>query len=640
MTWKDILAEEPFTGQHWQGAYGLPPDSVVKTWDDSGSESEFTPPLSPASHAQFTTHDDSISLKSDTTSDSLETAAKEDDGEVFVDNIERSLQLRFQLEELQRRQYWRNSWQTDANPSRAFSIANPSTLSESVHHHAILLCTYLPVFRPIISSSDCWLNFMYWQRGESKISPSTDSSLIFWSTQKFINEHDAVREILIALQGRDNLLLATRDDTVESVVASSPPMLLHLSPDSQTSIIGSFARIGTALLRLRLFLRVAQQVETYFQPSAHKTRPSRTLEAFSDAVDKQLRIFERWCSTREERILTTNGQSTVVVSLLSLERAIREGFSELFTELLHILHQLSPDRRLSSNDDFERLCQQSSTSSSYFAAQLLDTMSQSIHSRNSFGDTITAASLVEVFKCTVAPLWRMIHRWLGDPTIVAGATWKDFERLSVLPDEFFIEHSGLTVEDPAFWSKGFTQREHSEGVTCVPGVFQGVVEDVLAAGKSFGLLQLLRKSHGIRQTQQNPWIQFEELMSESLGRRQSYSLQNANANADSQQHIHSPEHLTLLVDEYLKPRCTAVRKMLTDMVFRDCGFWEELRAIEGFLLMQIGDVTSNLSDMIFARVRGDPNHCFVTDVHSCLDGRQCGLDRFPLPKQCCNRSRG
>ena len=36
LTWADILAEEPFEGQHWEGVYGLPP-SAVRPPQTSGS---------------------------------------------------------------------------------------------------------------------------------------------------------------------------------------------------------------------------------------------------------------------------------------------------------------------------------------------------------------------------------------------------------------------------------------------------------------------------------------------------------------------------------------------------------------------------------------------------------------------------
>ncbi len=32
LTWKDILAEEPFEGQHWEGAYGLPAEVSSQAW--------------------------------------------------------------------------------------------------------------------------------------------------------------------------------------------------------------------------------------------------------------------------------------------------------------------------------------------------------------------------------------------------------------------------------------------------------------------------------------------------------------------------------------------------------------------------------------------------------------------------------
>ena len=128
LSWDTILAEEPFTGQHWQGVYGLPAGAVIKTWDDNGSDSEFTPPLSPASHHQFPLQDEERLFESDDIQDTWESVSKSEDGVDLDDSIERSLQLRFQLEALEKRQYWRQNWQTDANTSNPFDISDPSTL--------------------------------------------------------------------------------------------------------------------------------------------------------------------------------------------------------------------------------------------------------------------------------------------------------------------------------------------------------------------------------------------------------------------------------------------------------------------------------------------------------------------------------
>lgn len=127
-SWNDIIMEEPFTGQHWQGAYGLPDGAVVKSWDDSGSDIDYTPPLSPASHHQFPLQDEDVSQSSGDTADETDPEIESDYDSKSDRNIERSLQLRSQLEVLERRQYWRQFWHSGVDTSRAFDISDPSTL--------------------------------------------------------------------------------------------------------------------------------------------------------------------------------------------------------------------------------------------------------------------------------------------------------------------------------------------------------------------------------------------------------------------------------------------------------------------------------------------------------------------------------
>ena len=47
LTWADILAEEPFEGQHWEGAYGLPRGAVRTDGEPTDLDSDSSPSLSP-----------------------------------------------------------------------------------------------------------------------------------------------------------------------------------------------------------------------------------------------------------------------------------------------------------------------------------------------------------------------------------------------------------------------------------------------------------------------------------------------------------------------------------------------------------------------------------------------------------------
>ena len=131
--WKNILDEEPFEGQHWEGVYGLPPGSTVEGWETKSLDS--TPPYSPLPLGDFGDLTPSLSLV-----DSLSELAAEDELSLSPDVNSASMANmssfghRQLIEDLQRRQYWRTDWQTDASLTPSFAIKNVSSLGVSFGH--------------------------------------------------------------------------------------------------------------------------------------------------------------------------------------------------------------------------------------------------------------------------------------------------------------------------------------------------------------------------------------------------------------------------------------------------------------------------------------------------------------------------
>src|ERR1700709_2053928 len=75
---------------------------------------------------------------------------------------------------------------------------------------------------------------------------------------------------------------------------------------------------------------------------SHNTQ-SQTIEAFADAVDSQLQKFDRWCADKEAQICRAHAGigDQLVVSLLGLEKDIKDAFSVTFDLLLAILQELT-----------------------------------------------------------------------------------------------------------------------------------------------------------------------------------------------------------------------------------------------------------------------------------------------------------
>lgn len=131
LTWKDILAEEPFEGQHWQGAYGLPPGSTVEEW---GSESGgSTPSLSALDDLNDV--DESVSsLGSGDRLASPPSSPPAPSNEHVTGpppSLEPSYGHRDIVEALQARQYWREDWKLDVSPERPLNVEDVSTFGTS-----------------------------------------------------------------------------------------------------------------------------------------------------------------------------------------------------------------------------------------------------------------------------------------------------------------------------------------------------------------------------------------------------------------------------------------------------------------------------------------------------------------------------
>lgn len=128
ISWKTILDEEPFEGQHWEGIYGLPPGSTVEGWETRSLDS--TPPYSPLPLGDPSDLSPSVSSTDSLPSVEAKSSLNQDVELARMATVS-SFGHRQLIEDLQRRQYWRTEWQTDAASASSFAIKNASSLGTS-----------------------------------------------------------------------------------------------------------------------------------------------------------------------------------------------------------------------------------------------------------------------------------------------------------------------------------------------------------------------------------------------------------------------------------------------------------------------------------------------------------------------------
>ena len=137
ISWKNILDEEPFEGQHWEGVYGLPPGSTVESWETKSLDS--TPPYSPLPLDDLDDLTASLPSLDSPPSVDAELSLNPDAESASMANIS-SFGHRQLIEDLQRRQYWRTEWRTDASLTPSFAIKEASTLGTSLNPQIEALC--------------------------------------------------------------------------------------------------------------------------------------------------------------------------------------------------------------------------------------------------------------------------------------------------------------------------------------------------------------------------------------------------------------------------------------------------------------------------------------------------------------------
>ncbi|KAF7338002.1 hypothetical protein MVEN_02024100 [Mycena venus] len=488
---------------------------------------------------------------------------------------------RKEFEQLQARQYWREDyvWRGDKGKARAFDIGDASTLG--------------PALQKVLAQEQGSLGATEIQR------------------ERYIDEQDAVREVLMALQGRKNIMLALVDGTFKEI--HSTPRLIHLSLTSQSSLISTLARTATIAQQLRTFVAFvfASSASQSRTAPSRTPRMTRTLEAFADGVDAELRALDTWCAAREEAICHLRSGSApagtkLVVSLLSTQKALQDAFENGLEVLLDIVRAIT-------SYEYRRYALFPRTPA-VLSALLLDTLLEKVQVHRERGDgRVTADMLMRVFVVSAEPVWGMVGRWLrvgmGLGSGMGVGQGED------LDDEFFIEGSGLAVGlaglglglgllDPEFWAEGYTLRDgvvrgdeddngdeaNGRDVRAIPSFLEHLAMPVLSSGKAVGLLRAL----GVPPAVDGPasltqWRSFGALLSSS-------------AQPGRQLSSVSGDTLSRLLYEELAPHCEATGTLLGRILVEECELLRHLSSVEDLFLMRKGDAMSNFTDVLFAKM--------------------------------------
>lgn len=417
---------------------------------------------------------------------------------------------------------------------------------------------------------------------------------------------------------------------------------MHLTPDSQHSIISAFARLTTTLQHIRRFVSTVfvnaterskgDEVDKVSYILNARRRNSRTLEAFADAVDFELRRFDAWCSAREEEICRAQGPSTpakelLVVSLLSMEKRVRDEFGTTFDALKRILEDVTQKTLDSRTNHFVKsnvadptvvpiwdLTEvQNIAPPMVITTHLLNALLNAVREQDLTGEIAISETLMRVFSKSAEPVWSMIGVWIRD-----GMPIHDMSSLGApvalgnsggngpgsIDDEFFIEDNEIPLLDPDSWTEGCTLRKDGNGASQVLPVFiEHVAQDVLSAGKAVGLLRALGGDPQPEEASDTDvaltvagagWKGFEELIRESGS--------SGGKDGDVTMLLTSAEALSRIVHEDLHLRYLSSQQALTKLLLEDCELEYHLNVMEDCYFMRRGDVMNHFLDSLFAKM--------------------------------------
>ncbi|KAJ3576249.1 hypothetical protein NP233_g563 [Leucocoprinus birnbaumii] len=598
LTWKDILAEEPFEGEHWEG--------ILDDKPRDGQEWDSTPSLSPLS-SDLEDADSISSLSYDERRrprQSLDQQEGEHDEDEDMPPLERitpgssappyTHSHRKEYENLREMQYWRGDWKGYSQPSRKFAIGDPSTLG--------------PAFSDVLSRK---------QGGFT----ATQALL---QNVRYIREEDMVREVLMALQGRRNIVLTWTSDSFTTTLET--PCVSHLTLTSQEAILSSLAQVATTLEHLRRFRSsvFALAYNRGHSRPAHQSRSiTQTTEAFADAVDAEIRAFDTWCADQEAAICsiytfpqpTKAATSDVIASLLHLTKSLSDTFEHTFPVLLQMTREVFSTSLSSSSELITSYIAAGARAPVMVTSRLLDALFLNVQIHLEREEVATSGRLMRVFVKTAEPVWGMCGKWLKDGMglgLLGGASNVNGRgpRLEELDNEFFIEEKifGFGGEilvgllHPQFWQEAYGLREgidseddgSSREHKAIPMFLEHVADMILSTGKAVGLIRALGSSVDV--FGQDGWQKFEEVVALESARGSSPK------NPGSLFSV-SVDTLSRLIYERLLPHCQAVGKMLTQILVDECKLWTHLVALEDLMLMRRGDAMSHFIDVVFNKVR-------------------------------------
>nr|XP_058958465.1 gamma-tubulin complex component 5-like [Pocillopora verrucosa] len=273
---------------------------------------------------------------------------------------------------------------------------------------------------------------------------------------KTLTETQIVRETLWMLAGAQNTFVY-RHRQYGRITVQGGIQVLHLTPESLSSLLSSFALAGEESLFLQKFILSVVDPQS---------KPTQTLQAFVNSLSGYFKEFKSLLSSLEKDIIKQEES----ISLFLLQNKLRTKLEEISS--LYNIYRAAILNTEGMNTA-KKTC------------RLLTTLYRNIIQADGLGSAAKwkVNLFLKIFLQTVEPCLRFIDQW-----VTSGHVHDPH-------DEFFIERvQSIAVDSESFWSDGVVLRCANQPLdSVVPCFLQDFVDQIFRAGKSVELIEGLGK---------------------------------------------------------------------------------------------------------------------------------------------------
>jgi gamma-tubulin complex component 5 len=352
-----------------------------------------------------------------------------------------------------------------------------------------------------------------------------------------VTELQAVREVLFMLLGLPTSLFDILRENL--VVPKMKYALKHASADAFFKLTRSFSEQGTALMRLRLWIKRDQAIPL--------------VQVLQSSISCRMMDFDAQILNIQKRLV--NPARDIVVSLLSVQAEVSSSLRPL-VRLSEIIKKLDDERYPHAFRYLELLYDEACTS------QLA-------------GDDMMYSFMGRIFFDCFQIYLRPIRKWMEDGELTKG------------DKVFFILEGAGDIEPVSLWQSRFKIRRTPDGILHAPRFLQAAANKIFTTGKSVVVLKHLN--------------QFDSLHSGRNGFELRLDFDSV-CNLEVLGYTPFPELFDSAFHAWVESKHQSASSMLRKILFDSCGLQTTLDALSQLYFLADGTTASVFTNTIFDKL--------------------------------------